>query len=59
MDLPGSVHPNESWKINKVCELFNLRAEELKEIIKRVGYNLKDIENYLSKKRLPKEPLKN
>jgi adenylosuccinate lyase len=59
MDLPAFIHPNESWKINKVCELFNLRAEELKEIIKRVGYNIKDIEKYLEKKRLPKEPSKN
>jgi hypothetical protein len=42
----------ESWSINYWCEELNLRAEELKEIVKLVGPAVHDVRLYLAKKLL-------
>jgi hypothetical protein len=45
------IHITESWNLNHWCEELNLRAEELLEIVKRVGPKIEDIKEYLKKRR--------
>lgn len=52
-----TIHQKEGWDVNRWCEELNLRAEELKEIIKRVGPDLENIKDYLAKRNL-KAPLR-
>ncbi len=40
----------ENWILYHWCEELNLRAEELKEIIKKVGPNIEAIREDLGKK---------
>ena len=40
-----------NWELNRLCEEFNLRAEELREIVKKVGNRVEDIRNFLAKKK--------
>ena len=49
------IHLNESWELNHWCEELNLRAEELKEIVKKVGTGLIDIRAYLAKRNMNRE----
>ena len=53
--LPTIIHLNESWELNHWCEELNLRAEELKEIVKKVGPQLEDIRGYLARRNLRRE----
>lgn len=38
-----SIYLNKSWEINYWCQKLNLRADELKEMIRKVGPALDDI----------------
>ncbi|MBA2405640.1 MAG: DUF3606 domain-containing protein [Bdellovibrionales bacterium] len=49
------VHLNESWELNHWCEEFNLRAEELREIVKKVGPEISDIREYLAHRNMNRE----
>ncbi len=49
------IHLNESWEINHWCEVFNLRADELKEIVRRVGPEIEDVRRYLGERNLSRE----
>lgn len=40
----------QSWDVNYWCEEFNLRAEELKEIVSKVGPAVHDVRDHLAKK---------
>lgn len=51
------IDVKESWNINYWCEEFNLRAEELKEIVKIVGPMVHDVRLHLAKKLLLNWPL--
>lgn len=42
----------ESWDINFWCEELSLRAEELKEIVNKVGPSVDDVRLHLAKQRL-------
>ena len=45
----------ESWEVNSWCEELNLRADELKEIVQKVGSNIHAIREYLAKRSLKRE----
>ncbi len=49
------IHLNESWEINHWCEVFNLRADELKEIVRQVGPEIEDVRRYLADRSLTRE----
>jgi Protein of unknown function (DUF3606) len=51
----SKIHLNESWELNHWCEVFNLRAEELKEIVKRVGPNVEAVRDYLARQNMRNE----
>ena len=53
--LPSIIHLNESWDFNRWCEELNLRAEELKEIVKKVGPNIEDVRGFLVKRNMKRE----
>lgn len=53
--IPLVVHLNESWELNHWCEELNLRAEELREIVKKVGPDINDIREYLAKRNIGRE----
>lgn len=42
----------ENWDINYWCDELNLKAEELREIIKEVGPGVHDVRLHLAKKLL-------
>lgn len=52
---PNIIHLNESWEINHWCEELNLRADELIEIVKKVGPSLENIRDYLGRQSLRRE----
>lgn len=54
-DFSSIIHLNENWELNHWCEEFNLRAEELKEIVKRVGPKIEDIRAFLVKRNMNRE----
>lgn len=45
------IQIHQSWRINHWCDYFNLRAEELKEIVKKIGPDVKHIQDYLALKK--------
>jgi hypothetical protein len=49
--LGSMIHLKGNWELNRWCEELNLRAEELKEIVKKVGPKYKDIKAYIEKKK--------
>lgn len=49
--LGPEIHLNGNWELNRWCEELNLRAEELKEIVKKVGPRFKDIKAYITKRK--------
>jgi hypothetical protein len=51
------IDPQLSWEMNFWCEEFNLRAEELKEIIKNVGPEINNIRMFLAKRLLVSWPM--
>lgn len=46
------INIHKSWDVNFWCEELNLRAEELQEIVKKVGPEIHDVRVYLAKKLL-------
>ena len=46
-------HLITNWELNRLCEEFNLRAEELRGIVKKVGYRVENIRKFLAKKKGP------
>ncbi len=57
MDLNSPEHEKkidvkESWDINFWCEELNLRADELKEIVRTVGPQVHDVRLHIAKKLL-------
>jgi hypothetical protein len=42
----------ESWNVNFWCDELNLRAEELKEIVKLVGPAVQDVREHLTRRLL-------
>ena len=53
--LPTTIHLNESWELNHWCEELNLRAEELKEIVRKVGPKIDDVRDFLVKRNMNRE----
>jgi hypothetical protein len=54
-DSSDRIHLSESWEINHWCEVFNLRAEELREIVRKVGPRIEDVRQYLAGRSLLRE----
>lgn len=44
-----AIDLKKSWDVNYWCEEFNLRAEELKEIVQNVGPSVHDVREHLAK----------
>lgn len=44
------IDVKESWELNYWCGELNVRAEELKEIIKIVGPSVPDVRLYIARK---------
>lgn len=53
--LINVVHLNEGWDLNHWCEVFNLRADELREIVRDVGPQIDKVREYLVKRNLGRE----
>jgi hypothetical protein len=53
---PQMIHVQEAWNVNYWCDEFNLRAEELKEIVKKVGPMVLDVRKYLARKLMASWP---
>lgn len=51
------INVKESWDVNFWCDELNLKADELKEIVKQVGPNVHEVRLYLAKNLLVKWPL--
>lgn len=51
MDLQ-EINLQKSWNVNYWCEELNLRAEDLKEIVKAVGPSVHEVRVFLAKKLL-------
>lgn len=49
--LGSMIHLKGNWELNRWCEELNLRAEELKEIVRKVGPMFEDIKAYIAKKK--------
>lgn len=45
----SKIDVKESWDVNFWCEELNLRAEELKEIVKKVGPEIHNVRVHLAK----------
>lgn len=50
------INIKESWDVNFWCDELNLKADELKEIVKEVGPVPNDVRIYITKKSLLKWP---
>jgi hypothetical protein len=46
-DQSRKIKLAKGWELNHWCEEFNLRAEELKEIVKRVGNNPEKVKRFM------------
>lgn len=57
LDTENKIDLREAWDVNYWCEELNLRAEELKEIVKVVGPKVHDVRVYIAKKLLIHWPL--
>lgn len=51
-ETENKIDVRESWDVNFWCEELNLRAEELKEIVKQVGPAVHDVRVHLAKQLL-------
>lgn len=49
------IHVNNRWELNRWCEELNLRADELKEIVKKVGNNVQAVREYVVRRNLLRE----
>ncbi|MES2526221.1 MAG: DUF3606 domain-containing protein [Bdellovibrionota bacterium] len=56
-EVETRIDVKESWDVNFWCEELNLRAEELKEIVKVVGPQIHDVRVHLAKKLMMHFPL--
>ena len=56
-EVEKRIDVKESWDVNFWCEELNLRAEELKEIVKMVGPEIHDVRVHLAKKLMLHFPL--
>ncbi|MFL5786089.1 MAG: DUF3606 domain-containing protein [Bacteriovoracaceae bacterium] len=52
VETENKIDLKEPWDLNFWCEELNLRAEELKEIIRLVGPKVLDVRIYLAKRLL-------
>ncbi len=50
------INVREAWDVNFWCEELNLRAEELKEIVKVVGPQVHDVRVHIAKKLMMLNP---
>lgn len=50
------INLKESWDVNFWCDELNLKAEELKEIVKNVGPLVHDVRLHLAKRLLQNWP---
>ncbi len=46
----NKINLRVSWELNHWCEVFNLRSEELREIVKKVGPDVDAVRAYLARK---------
>ncbi len=51
------IDVRESWDINFWCEELNLRAEELKEIVQKVGPQVHSVRLHIAKKLMLSWPI--
>lgn len=51
------INVKESWDINFWCDELNLKAEELRDIIKQVGPSLHDVRLFIAKKHIVNWPV--
>jgi hypothetical protein len=52
---PSRIDIRESWEVNHWCEELNLRADELREIVLKVGSSLEAIRDYLARRNMQRE----
>jgi hypothetical protein len=57
LETENKIDLKEPWDLNFWCEELNLRAEELKEIVRLVGPKVHDVRTYLAKRLLLSSPL--
>lgn len=53
----GKINVMEAWDVMYWCEELNLKAEELKEIVRQVGPGVHDVRLHLAKKLLINWPI--
>lgn len=51
------INIRESWDINYWCDELNLKADELKDIVKHVGPKVHDVRLHIAKKLLINWPV--
>ena len=52
---PARIDIRESWEVNHWCEELNLRADELREIVAKVGTSLEAIRDFLAHRSIQRE----
>jgi hypothetical protein len=57
IDEEKKINVKESWDINYWCDELNLKADELKDIVKEVGPGLHDVRLHIAKKHMIKWPV--
>lgn len=53
----NQINVKESWDVNFWCDELNLKAEELKEIVKKVGPKVHDVRLHIAKRLLINWPV--
>lgn len=53
----NQINVKESWDVNFWCDELNLKAEELKEIVKMVGPKVHDVRMHIAKRLLISWPV--
>lgn len=51
------INIKESWDVNFWCDELNLKADELKEIVRQVGPAVHDVRLHIAKRLILKWPL--
>lgn len=52
---PARIDIREGWEINHWCDELNLRADELREIILKVGTSVEAVRDYLAHRNMQRE----
>lgn len=52
-----TINIKEAWDVNFWCDELNLKADELKEIVRQVGPAVHDVRLHIAKKLILKWPL--